>query len=89
MGGEDFGDRLVQASRKGLAAPRAARDDLAVGDLGRVEQRFPGGPVAQGLVPPSARVAASSYLRRGCAPWIVSTGSPPTNTITVGSESTP
>ena len=37
----------------------------------------------------SRRLTASAYRLRACAPWITSTGSPPVNSITVGSERTP
>jgi hypothetical protein len=61
VAGERGDDVGVERGRERLAAAGATLDDPAVGDLGRVEQRVPGGDgLAQGAVPASARAAASS-----------------------------
>ena len=87
--GERGDDVRVQPRWKWLGPPRTALDASSVGDLGSVEKDVPGGGVAQDPASATARSAAFSYRRRGCGPWIISPGSPPLKTITVGSESTP
>ena len=59
-GGERRDDVRVQPRREGLGAAGSSLNRPAVGDLGSVEQDVPGGCVAQGAAPASARSAASS-----------------------------
>ena len=84
---EEPRDLGMETLRERLGASGAARLDDPVGDLVSGEDRVPGRPVGQGVA--TTRATASAYRRRGWAPWIVSIGSPPTKTITVGSDSTP